>query len=119
MVNFLKKFEENKVFTEDEAWFLFRIAAIAEAVGWTLLIAGIGLTRFVVHNQIPVQLAGRFHGMLFLLYMLAAVGLYPALRWPRWKAFIALLASVPPYGSLIFELWASSRRKRQSVKAVD
>jgi integral membrane protein len=112
VTNLLKKFETNKVFTEAEGWFLFRVAAIAEAVGWSLLITGIGLTRYVVHNQIPVQIAGQFHGLLFLAYVLAAVGLYPALRWSRPKAFVALLASVLPYGSLLFELWASSKRKR-------
>lgn len=100
----LKRFESNKVFSLDESWMLFRLAAIVEACGWTLLITGIALQRFVFSgNNIPVLVAGRIHGVLFLTYTVASIGLYPTLKWSRKQAFIALLASVPPYGSIIFE----------------
>lgn len=95
-------FEHNTVFSEQEAWSLFRIAAFAEAVGWTLLITGIVLEH-LTGNHAPVAVAGRIHGMLFFSYMVAAVGLYPNLKWNRWAGLIALAASVPPYGSLLFE----------------
>ncbi len=103
----VQRFEANTVFTEADSWLLFRIAAITEAVGWTILLTGIYLSRFVFHgNGAPVLIAGRIHGTLFLLYALAAIGLYPTLRWSRKRAFVALLASVPPYGSIVFEEWA-------------
>jgi integral membrane protein len=112
MFKFLDKFENNTLFTESEAWLLFKIAAFAEALGWTLLITGVLLSKYVFSgSQIPVKLAGSFHGMLFLSYAVASVGLYPSLRWSRKKALIALIASVPPYGSLIFEQWANYTRK--------
>lgn len=95
---------------------LFKLAAIAEAVGWTLLITGILLSDYVfAGNQAPIRVAGRVHGMLFLCYAAASVVLYPAIRWSRRRAFIALLASVPPYGSLIFELWASRLRRNEQL----
>ncbi len=50
--------------------------------------------------------------MLFFSYALAAVGLYPSLGWSRRRASVALLASVPPYGSLLFEQWAFHVRQR-------
>ena len=107
----LRKFERNQLFSEEEGWFLFRVAAIGEACGWTLLIFGIAWERFGLPGaHVPVVLAGRTHGTLFLLYALAAVGLYPTLRWSRLRACVALAASVPPYGSLVFELWASHTR---------
>jgi len=106
------KFEHNQVFTENEAWALFRLAAISEAVGWTMLIIGIGWEHFgLIGGHTPVFLAGRTHGMLFSLYALAAIGLYPTLGWSRKRAFVALLASVPPYGSLLFEQWAKHMRQ--------
>lgn len=90
---------------------LFKIAAITEAVGWTLLILGIGIEKYILPgNNVSVLLAGRVHGVLFLLYLIAAVGLYPTLGWSRKKSFFALLASVPPYGSLVFEQWAKYAR---------
>ena len=111
LFTFIQKFERNQLFSEDEGWFLFRVAAIGEACGWTLLIAGILWERAgLPGGHVPVLLAGRTHGMLFLLYALAAAGLYPTLRWSRIRAFVALAASAPPYGSLLFELWASHVR---------
>jgi integral membrane protein len=116
MVNPISKFENNKVFTESEAWMLFSIAALAEAVGWTLLVIGVGLSSYIMpDNQIPVGVAGRIHGMLFMVYIVAALGLYPALRWSRPKTFIALAASCVPYGSLAFELWAGAARNNESA----
>jgi len=113
-----RKFETNRVFTEPEAWALFRLAAIGEACGWTLLLTGLACGRYVLPgNDIPVQLAGHIHGILFLLYAVASVGLYPSLRWSRRRAFVALLASVPPYGSLVFERWARFMRSHSEFKA--
>src|SRR5215467_8859093 len=104
MRRLLRAFERNQVFREDEGWLLFRAAAIGEACGWSLLIIGIVCQRFILHgNPIPVQIAGQIHGMLFLAYAAAAIGLYPTLRWSRRRAVVALIASVPPYGSLLFE----------------
>jgi integral membrane protein len=99
----LERFENNTVFTNDEAWGLFRLAAIGEACGWSLLISGIILRHFLGNND-PVIIAGQIHGMLFFCYAAAALVLYPNLNWSR------LIASVPPYGSLLFEQWASYKR---------
>lgn len=112
MLSLLTKFERNRLFSEADSWMLFRLAAIAEACGWTMLIAGIGCERYLLPgNHIAVMIAGKIHGMLFLLYALAAAGLYPTLHWSRKRALAALLASVPPYGSLLFEQWASRARR--------
>jgi integral membrane protein len=110
------RFEHNQVFTEEEGWMLFRVAAIAEACGWSLLITGIIIERYVLRgNQSPIIVAGRIHGILFLMYATAA-GLYPTLGWSRKRAIIALLASVPPFGSLIFEQWAANVRHVSQFK---
>ena len=117
MHDLLKKFEAKRPFTESEAWMLFRIAAIAEACGWTLLITGILISKYVTpHNNTALILAGRTHGMLFMLYLLAAFGLYPSLGWPRWRAVFALAFSVPPYGTLVFEQWAAAKRHNAGFK---
>ena len=115
MHGFLERFEHNSVFTDEDGWMLFRLAAFGEAIGWTLLITGIGLSRYVfANNQASIVIAGRLHGVLFLAYVTAAVGLYPTLKWSRTKAFFALLVSVIPYGSLIFERWVHGQRANKS-----
>jgi integral membrane protein len=113
---FIKKYEQFTPFTENEAWGLYRIAAFAEAVGWSLLIIGILLGKYVfVGSAMPVQLAGRIHGTLFLLYIAAAILLYPSQGWSRKRTIIAAVVSVPPYGSLIFEQWAAYHRNRTRI----
>jgi integral membrane protein len=117
LLTLIRKFENNHVFTEDEGWMLFRIAAIAEACGWTLLICGIACERYILPgNPAPVVIAGRIHGVLFSIYALTAVGLYPTLGWSRKRAIAALCASVPPYGSLLFEQWAQHLRNSSQFK---
>lgn len=117
MLSLLDKFEDSRPFTRDEAWLLFRLAAFAEAFGWTLLITGIALKKYAMHgNQAPVIIAGQFHGTLFIIYLAVSVVLYPSLRWRRWQAVLAVAASVPPYGSLVFEQWASRRQRKQQLR---
>ena len=115
--NTVRQFEAARPFTESEAWLLFRIAALTEAIGWTLLIAGILIERYITPgNNTAVLIAGQTHGMLFLGYVLAAIGLYPSLGWPRWRAVFALAFSVPPYGTLVFEQWVAHRRQAQKAQ---
>jgi integral membrane protein len=110
------RFEAARPFREDEAWLLFKIAAFAEAFGWTMLIIGILSQRLLFHSNIPVLITGQLHGTIFLAYVVAALGLYPSLGWPRRRAVVAALASVPPYGSLLFEQWAAHQRQLCKIK---
>jgi integral membrane protein len=117
MLAALDKFERYRPFSDKEAWTIFRVAAYGEAFGWSLLISGILIKRFLTpKSNLPVLIAGRMHGVFFSFYILAALGLYTSLRWSRKKVIIASLASVPPYGSLFFEQWAAYKRRSQALK---
>ena len=111
-LTFLNKLESNCPFTEAEAWGLFRIAALSEAVGWTLLIAGILINHFKLPgNRFAVPIAGQIHGTIFLIYFGVLIATYSSLRWPRPRFLVAVLAGIPPYGTLVFEQWAAHRRR--------
>ena len=100
-------------FRDREAWPLFRAAAIAEAIGWTALIIGVACKQLPVGwNEVPVAIAGRIHGMLFILYIMAALAFGSSLGWSIIKTVIAGLFSIPPYGSIVFEQWEARRRSR-------
>jgi integral membrane protein len=112
----IKSYENFTPFTESEAWGLFRIAAIAEAIGWSMLIVGILLGQYVfVGSRVPVAIAGRIHGTLFLLYIAASILLYPSQGWSKRRTIISGFASIPPFGSLMFEQWAAYMRNRQNL----
>jgi integral membrane protein len=117
VISLFRRFEVARPFTEGEAWLLFRITAIGEACGWTLLIAGILIERYITPgNNTAVLIAGQVHGMIFFGYLVAALGLYPSLGWSRWRAIFSLLASVPPYGTLVVEQWAAHKRHNAGFK---
>ena len=104
-------------FTDSEAWAIFRIAAFAEAIGWTLLIFGVASQQLPVSwHDIPVLIAGRIHGMLFAAYIMAVLACGSSLGWSIFKTVIAGCFSVPPYGSLIFEQWEARQRRNQRAR---
>ena len=112
--NLLSRLEANRPFSEPQAWTLFRTAALAEAFGWTVLIIGI----IWQHTHLPgntaaVPIAGQIHGTIFLAYFGVLIATYTSLLWSRPKLVLALIAGVPPYGTLAFELWAATVRRNQ------
>ena len=116
-MSLLSKFESARPFTHDEAWLLFRIFAFGEAVGWTLLIIGITVERYVTPgNDTAVLIAGNIHGTIYLAYFAVALVLYPSLGWGRSRGVLAVLVGIPPYGSLVFELWEAHRRSAHGFK---
>jgi integral membrane protein len=112
----LRKYRQFTPFTEEEAWLLFKLAAFAEAAGWTILIIGIFLTKNVLHdNRTAVILAGRTHGILFGIYLIAVLTLAPSLRWNWRQVLLAGLMSAPPYGTLLLEIWISHIKKHRNI----
>jgi integral membrane protein len=85
----------------------FRIAAIAEAISWTGLLIGMAFKYLVVHNEIGVHIFGPIHGVLFLAYVTISVVVWRRQPWSRPVGLVALLAGIPPYGTVVFERWAT------------
>jgi integral membrane protein len=108
----LDKVETYQPLTENDAWKLFRFAALSESFGWTILIIGIVINRYKLPGyKLALPIAGQVHGTIFLAYFGILLATYTSLRWSRQKFLVAIIAGVPPYGTLIFEQWASSRRR--------
>lgn len=116
----LRGYKNWRPFTEPEAWAIFRVAAFAEAIGWTMLILGVLFRNNVAvsWNEVPVQMAGRVHGGLFMLYIIAVLVLSPSLGWSWFRILIAGACSVPPYGSLVYEQWSAQHRKLTNFSKV-
>jgi len=85
----------------------FRVAAVAEAISWTGLLIGMVFKYLVVHDQIGVQIFGPIHGVLFLIYLTLSVLVWRRQPWSVPVGVLAVLAGIPPYGTVVFERWAS------------
>ena len=84
----------------------FRVVAVAEAVSWVLLLAGMFVKWVLKTSEVGVQLAGPVHGAVFVVYVAVALLAWRVLRWTPQTAFLALLASIPPLCTVWFERWA-------------
>lgn len=97
--------------TNNEAWNLFRIAAISEAVSWLLLLTGMYF-KYLVHpgTDTLVAIGGSIHGIVFLAYAAAVLFLCKILNLTVLQTLIAAAASVIPFGTLVFERWLAHKR---------
>ena len=84
----------------------FRAVAIAEAVSWVLLLAGMFVKRVLDASELGVQVFGPVHGAVFVAYVLVTLLAWRVLRWSPRTTLLALAASVPPLVTIWFERWA-------------
>jgi integral membrane protein len=87
----------------------FRVLALAEAISWAALLAGMFFKWVLGLTELGVQLAGPIHGMLFIAYATTALVLWKVQRWPFGVAVLAGISAVLPFATIAFERWAAAR----------
>ena len=88
---------------------LFRALALAEAVTWTLLVAGMLLKYVLVVTGVGVSIGGGLHGFVFLAFVAASVVLAVNQRWSAPVTLLALASAVVPYATIPAERWLERR----------
>jgi integral membrane protein len=88
---------------------LFRGAAVAEAITWALLLTGMFLKYVTETTELGVQVFGMVHGVVFIAYCLVAVLVAIDQRWSPVRTVLGLGAAVPPFATLLFEVYADRR----------
>ena len=83
---------------------LFRVLAVAEAISWTLLIAGL-ILRAAAGLDIAVSVGGGIHGFVFLSYAATAVLVAKNQRWSAGPSVLAIASAIVPYATIPTELW--------------
>lgn len=84
---------------------IFRLVAILEAITWLALLIAM-FFKWVLGHEEAVAVPGMTHGIVFVVYLVVAVVTAVKLRWNLTTTLLALIASVPPFGTLVFEWWA-------------
>jgi len=104
------------IFTDGEAWFLFRASAFLETFGWTLLIIGIVFSHYhwAGYDYI-LPISGSIHGVFYLIYVFIVFFSHRSMKWSVWRFIIAELLSTVPYGALVFERWVTKRRRSGKI----
>ncbi|MDO9457226.1 DUF3817 domain-containing protein [Nocardioides sp.] len=85
---------------------LFRRVAVAEAVTWALLLAGMFLKYVTDTTELGVRVGGMVHGVVFVAYCVTTVVVAVDQRWTLRRTALGLLASIPPFFTVLFDLLA-------------
>jgi integral membrane protein len=90
---------------------LFRAVAIAEAITWTLLIAGM-IGKYVLDlGGLGVTIGGSAHGLVAIAYVMTVVLVGVNQRWKFGQFVVGAGSAVIPYASIPFEIWAARTGK--------
>ncbi|HUD11375.1 MAG TPA: DUF3817 domain-containing protein [Candidatus Saccharimonadia bacterium] len=102
-----------KLFSESEAWLLFKVTAIGEAGGWALLLYGIASQHYHLPGSLfMLPIGGSIHGIIFLGYLGVVIAGFPSLGWSLRKAAFAVFLSIVPFATLVFEMREERARDR-------
>ena len=85
----------------------FRVVATAEAFSWAGLLTGMFVKYVADAGEQGVQVFGPIHGTVFLAYLVVTLLTWHQQRWSFPVGLVALAASVPPFCTLLFEVWAA------------
>ncbi|MFW0787319.1 DUF3817 domain-containing protein [Gordonia sp. CPCC 206044] len=83
----------------------FRLVAILEAITWLALLIAMFFKWVLGHTE-AVAVPGMVHGIVFVAFVLISLVTAMQLRWGVKVTGLALVSSIPPFGTLVFEWWA-------------
>lgn len=81
----------------------FKVVGYLEGISFLLLLLVAMPLKYAAGIDQAVSIVGMAHGVLFVMYILAAFHAFIALKWGIKKLFWAMVASVLPLGTFIFE----------------
>lgn len=92
----------------------FRTVAIAEAISWALLLSAM-FCKYVTETEpfglreggVPV--AGMTHGVIFIAYLITTIVAAFIFKWRPRTTLLALVASIPPFFTYVFEVVADRK----------
>ncbi len=82
---------------------LYRLVSIAEAITWSLLIAGMLLKYVFQVGEWGVQIGGFLHGLVFIAYGMTAVFIGINQHWKLGLIALACLTAIIPFATVPFD----------------
>ena len=79
---------------------LFRSVAVAEAITWALLIAGMLMKYVLQIGEFGVQVGGFLHGLVFIAFGLTAGFVGINQHWGLRLTAIAMVTAIIPFGTI-------------------
>ena len=81
-----------------------RIAGFLEGISFLVLLFIAMPLKYLYNSPEMVQITGRIHGLLFVIYVLLVIQVGLELSWSGKKIILALLASIVPFGTFYADI---------------
>lgn len=82
-----------------------RLLAFVEGISFLVLLFVTMPLKYAFQMPEPNKIFGMIHGLLFVLYVFAVIQITVEQQWKVRKMFLALLASIIPFGTF----WADKK----------
>lgn len=82
---------------------LFVPVSLAEGVSFLILLCVAMPLQIAAHHQLPVQIFGMLHGLLFIAYVMIAAYGHTRRKWTATRLAFILVMSVLPAGAFFAE----------------
>jgi integral membrane protein len=80
-----------------------RIVGMMEGASFLVLLGIAMPLKYLADLPQAVRVVGMLHGLLFVLYVAAVIGVSVSMRWPPRRVLAALAAAVLPFGPFVFD----------------
>jgi integral membrane protein len=94
-----------------------RIVGVIEGSSFLLLLGVAMPLKYLAGMPQAVRLVGMAHGLLWILYLVAAANAAHSLRWRLSRILVVLAASVLPGGPFFIDGWLRGQEKAASEAA--
>jgi integral membrane protein len=92
-----------------------QLVGYAEGTSFLLLLGIAMPLKYLAGIPEAVLAVGWAHGLLWILYLLAALRAKVVCRWSLGTLFWAGVASVMPFGPFVFDWWLRRRNERAAL----
>lgn len=93
----------------------FRWVAIIEGISYLVLLFIAMPLKYYAGMPAAVLYMGWVHGAFFMLFLALLISVWGDRKWSAGKSFLAFIASLLPFGTLIFDI--TVRKELNKLKA--
>jgi len=91
----------------------FRVMAYVVGVGLLLLVLAAMPLKYLADSETLIGIVGPAHGFLYMVYLVATVGLAFRARWTPVKTVLVMLAGTVPFVSFVVERKVTEQERQQ------